>query len=91
MPYYLQLLRVALGTELAALSPIILVLLAVGLATAILQAALQIEDTALSLLPKLIAMIVLALFGGFGLMHGFEHLAVRWISDAPEMVQRAWR
>jgi flagellar biosynthetic protein FliQ len=91
MPFYLQLLRSALGTELAAISPIILVLLAVGLATAIVQAALQIEDTAFSLLPKLIAMIVIGLFGGFGLLHGFEQFAVLWIRHAPDMVQQPWR
>lgn len=90
MPYYLQLLRSALGVELAAISPIILLLLVVGLATAILQAALQMEDTAFSLLPKLIAMVAIGLFGGFGLMHGFEAFATLWITQAPVTVLHPW-
>jgi flagellar biosynthetic protein FliQ len=91
MPYYLQLLYSALSIELAQITPVIAILLVVGLATAILQAALQMEDTAFSLLPKLIAMIAIGLFGGVGVMQGFEHFAVGWITQAPLMVQQSWR
>ncbi len=91
MPYYLALLRGALGVELAQITPVIGILLIVGLATAIFQAALQMEDTAFSLLPKLIAMIAIGIFGGLGLMRGFEHFAVGWITQAPAMVSQSWR
>jgi len=91
MPFYLQLLRAALAVELAQIGPVIFVLLIVGLATAILQAALQMEDTAFSLLPKLLAMIAAGLFGGVGLMNGFEHFATFWITQAPATVQHSWR
>jgi flagellar biosynthesis protein FliQ len=70
--------------------PIVLVMLAVGLATGILQAALQIEDTTFSLLPKIFAMIALGVTGGFGAMTGFEHLAVKFITHAPAYVRLTW-
>jgi flagellar biosynthetic protein FliQ len=91
MPYYLQLLRGALGVELAQITPVIGILLIVGLVTAIFQAALQMEDTAFSLLPKLLAMIAIGLLGGVGFMQGFEHFATGWIAQAPSMVSRSWR
>jgi flagellar biosynthetic protein FliQ len=91
MPYYLQLLHSALAVELAQIVPVIGILLIVGLITAIFQAAVQMEDTAFSLLPKLLAMIALGLFGGVGVMQGFEHLATGWITQAPLMVSQSWR
>ena len=63
MPPYLTLLQTALATEIEAALPIITLLLIVGIATATLQATFQLEDTALNLLPKTVAMIVIALFG----------------------------
>jgi flagellar biosynthetic protein FliQ len=90
MPLYLHLLLAALHTETAALTPIIVVLLAVGLGTAVVQAALQIEDATFSLLPKTLAMIVIALSGGFGALTLFEALARTFILQAPALVHQSW-
>jgi flagellar biosynthetic protein FliQ len=90
MPFYLSLLQTAFHVELAQIMPIVLVMLAVGLATGILQAALQIEDTTFSLLPKILAMVALGMTGGFGALTGFEHLAVGFITHAPTYVRHTW-
>ncbi|MBW4024773.1 MAG: hypothetical protein HIU92_16885 [Proteobacteria bacterium] len=90
MPLYVSLLRTALTVELDAILPIILLLLAVGVATATVQAIVQMEDTALSLLPKTIAMVVIALAGGFGALSLFESLAAAWIGHAALLVRQSW-
>jgi len=90
MPIYLTLLWHALFVEVDALTPIIFVLLIVGVATAIFQAAFQIEDTTFSLIPKLFVMLAIPFFGGYALMHGFEGLAVDWISHAGALVRLSW-
>ncbi len=90
MPHFAVLLHLAMQTELAALTPLILILLAVGLVTAIIQAALQIEDTTFSLLPKTFAMIAIALFGGFGALGMFSQLATIFISSAATMTHQPW-
>jgi len=90
MPLYLKLLQQALTTEVAALTPVILVLLVIGVATAIFQAALQIEDATLALLLKTLAMIGMILFGGLSFMTGFEVLATFWIGHAPSLIHMSW-
>jgi flagellar biosynthesis protein FliQ len=90
MPFYIQLLHFALTVELTAILPIIGLLLAVGLLTAILQATLQIEDAGFSLLPKVIIMIALPVLGGTAAMHGIAALATFWISHAGQLVHRSW-
>jgi len=87
---YLTLLWQALSAELSALTPIIVILLVTGIGAAILQAALQIEDTSLSLIPRLFVMLGLPLLGGAALMHSFETLAIDWISHAGVLVRLAW-
>ena len=90
MPLYLTLLHRAMTTEVTAVMPIIMLLLAVGLTTATIQAALQLEDTALNLLPKTIAMILIAVFGGFGAIGLFKGLVVAWIGHATLLVHQSW-
>lgn len=90
MPVYLQLLHSALQTELSGLLPIVSILLAIGLVTAIFQAAFQIEDTAFSLLPKTIAMMAIPLLGGIGLLHGIAALETSWLSHADFIVHQRW-
>ncbi|OYV24741.1 MAG: hypothetical protein B7W99_00815 [Rhodospirillales bacterium 20-58-10] len=90
MPLYVKLLHDALLTELLAVTPIILLLLGIGLTTAVIQALFQIEDTAFSLLPKIFVMIAIALFGGFGALQAFEGLAILWISHAPTLAHQSW-
>ncbi len=90
MPIYIKLLHLAFFTELAAITPIVAVLLIIGLATAIVQSALQIEDATFSLLPKTFAMIAIAVTGGFGALRVFENFAVLFISHAPMLVRQPW-
>jgi flagellar biosynthesis protein FliQ len=90
MPLYLKLLQQGLTAEVTALTPVILVLLVIGVATAIFQAALQIEDATLALLLKTLAMIGMILFGGLSFMTGFETLASFWISHAPALIRMSW-
>ncbi len=90
MPFYLQLTHAALSVELSALLPIVGLLLAIGLMTAILQAALQIEDAGFSLLPKVIIMMGLPLLGGISALRGIEALATFWISHAGQLVHQPW-
>ena len=90
MPLYLQLLHISFATELSVLTPIILLLLAVGFATSFVQAALQIEDATFALLPKTIAIIFMVAAGGAGMLGGLQRLAVAFITHAPQLVQRAW-
>ena len=90
MPLYLRLLHIAFVTELSVLTPIVLLLLAVGFATSFIQAALQIEDATFALLPKTIAMIFISLTGGFGFLATFRHLASSFIMHAPTLVHQPW-
>jgi flagellar biosynthetic protein FliQ len=90
MPLYLKLLQEAFSTEVHALAPVILVLLAIGIATAIFQAAFQIEDATFSLLLKTIAMVLMVLAGGAGMLRGFETLASFWIGHAPDFIRQPW-
>ena len=90
VPLYLSLLHIAFATELDVLTPIIALLLAVGFVTSFIQAALQIEDATFALLPKTIAMIFIALAGGFGMIAGFERLATMFIMRAPYLVHQSW-
>ncbi len=90
MPLYLTLFRMALTVELQAILPIVLLLLAIGVATATLQAMVQMEDTALSLMPRTIAMVIIAVLGGLGALDFFKALAVDWIGHAAMLVHRSW-
>jgi flagellar biosynthesis protein FliQ len=90
MPLYIRLLYYAFSVELTAITPIIAVLLAIALGTAIFQSAFQIEDATFALLLKTIAMIAIALFGGLGALTAFEQLATLWISHAAQLVHQPW-
>ena len=90
MPLYLTLLQTALFTAVTAVLPIIMLLLIVGIATATIQAAFQLEDTALNLLPKTVTMILIAVFGGFGAVGLFKALLVAWIGHANVLVHHPW-
>ncbi len=88
MPLYLKFLQQALFTEVHALAPVILIV--IGVATAIFQAAFQIEDATFSLLLKTIAMVFLVLAGGASMLRGFETLATYWIGHAPQLIRQPW-
>jgi len=90
MPFYLQLLQEALTVTIGAITPVLVVLLIIGVATAILQSALQWEDQTLSLLLKTIAMILLLLLGGATAMGRFETLATLWIGHAGAWIYKPW-
>ena len=90
MPLYIKLAHQALATAFMGVAPIIAILLTVGIVTAIIQAVFQIEDAACGQVPKTIAMIAIALFGGFGALQAFEGLATFWISHAAVIVHQTW-
>jgi flagellar biosynthesis protein FliQ len=89
-PLYLTLLHQALDVELDAILPIIMLLLIVGITTTTFQAAFQLEDIALNLLPKTVVMILIAIFGGFGALGLFKTLVVTWIGHAGLLVHQSW-
>lgn len=90
MPLYIKLLQAAMNTAFAATAPLILILVLISLITALVQAALQIEDSTFALLPKTMAMILLALAGGFGALHMAAALTTNFITHAPDLVRQAW-
>ena len=58
--------------------PVLVLATAVGTIVALLQAATQVQEQTLSLLPKVLAVgVALALFGGFGM-----HLCAALFTDA---------
>ncbi|WP_035179806.1 flagellar biosynthetic protein FliQ [Acidocella facilis] len=89
-PLYLRLLHQALATELMVLLPVIGIILAMGFVIGYLQAATQLEDATLSLMPKLLAMIGLSLTGAFGILPLLERFATGWIAHAPQLVRLSW-
>ncbi|MDE2319285.1 MAG: flagellar biosynthetic protein FliQ [Rhodospirillales bacterium] len=90
MPLYLTLFQHAITIGFSAILPSIAALLAIGLVTSILQAVFQIEDATFALLPKTMAMILLAFTGGFGALGVFETLARDFIVNAPALVHQQW-
>jgi flagellar biosynthesis protein FliQ len=90
MPLYLLLFSKALSTVVACLYPIIGLVLVVTVITAIIQAALQLEDVALSLLPKTVAVIFLILASGLGLLHGIHELMEFWIGHVDRLIRLPW-
>lgn len=90
MPFYLGLFADALTTMLSAITPIILLLLLVAILIASVQATLQLEDMALSLLPRTVLVIVIMLMGGFGAFGTMRHLAASWLGAAGSLVHRTW-
>jgi flagellar biosynthetic protein FliQ len=80
------LLRQALIVIAVIVLPILAVATTVGTLVALLQAATQIQEQTLTLLPKIVAVsIALALFGGFGL-HLCEALFHEAIARLPAIV-----
>jgi flagellar biosynthetic protein FliQ len=80
------LLREALLVAAILCLPVLGVATLVGTAIAVVQAATQVQEQTLSLLPKLVAVgLAVALFGGFGM-----HLCAELFSDVlarmPELV-----
>lgn len=84
-----MLLRDALIVTAVLTLPILILATVVGAAVAVLQAATQIQEQTLSLLPKVIAVgTALALFGGFG-MHLCEQLFLDALARIPALVHGA--
>lgn len=90
MPLYLSLFAQALTILLSAITPIILLLLLTAILIAAVQAALQLEDMALSLLPRTLLVIFLVMTGAFGAFARFSQLAEAWIGHAAALVRQPW-
>ena len=73
-----RLLRESLFVAAFLCLPVLVVATAVGTVVALLQAATQIQEQTLSLLPKLLAVgVAVGLFGGYGM-----HLCAALFADA---------
>jgi flagellar biosynthesis protein FliQ len=80
------LLREALLVAAILCLPVLCVATLVGTIVAVLQAATQVQEQTLSLLPKLIAVgLALALFGGFG-MHLCAGLFTDVLANLPAVL-----
>ncbi len=87
MPAFDGLLREALLIAAILCLPVLAVATLVGTAVAVLQAATQVQEQTLSLLPKLLAVgIAVALFGSFG-MHLCAALFWDVLAHIPALVQ----
>ena len=76
------LLREALMVTAVLCLPVLLVATGVGTVVAVVQAATQVQEQTLSLLPKLLAVgCSVALFGMFGM-----HLCARLLADALQRI-----
>lgn len=81
------LLREALITAGILCVPVLVIATAVGTLVAVLQAATQVQEQTLSLLPKLLAVgLSVALFGMFG-MHLCAGLFTDALAQLPEIVR----
>ena len=66
--------------------PVLMIAALVGTAIAIVQAATQVQEQTLTLLPKVVAVgVVIALFGAFG-MQGCVHLFHDAVAAIPALV-----
>lgn len=80
------LLREALLVAAILCLPVLCVATLVGTAIAVFQAATQVQEQTLSLLPKLIAVgIAVALFGGFA-MHLCAELFTHVLAQVPALI-----
>jgi flagellar biosynthetic protein FliQ len=81
------LLREALVVAAILCLPVLCIATLVGTAVAVLQAATQVQEQTLSLLPKLVAVgIAVAIFGSFG-MHLCGALLTDVLARIPALVQ----
>ncbi|GAB0114450.1 flagellar biosynthetic protein FliQ [Acidisoma sp. C75] len=90
MPLYLALFDRALSLVVAGLTPIILLLLAVTLVTTLIQATFQIEDMALGLLVRLVALLATVASGGFAALTGLRQLTQDWLWHLGPLVHQSW-
>jgi flagellar biosynthesis protein FliQ len=80
------LLRDALVTTAVIALPMLTITALVGTAIAVVQAATQVQEQTLTLLPKIVAVgLLVACFGG-GAMHLLADLFDRALSAAPRLV-----
>jgi len=84
-----EVVREALILSAVLCLPVLAVATAIGTAVAVLQAATQIQEQTLSLLPKLLAVgLMVALFGGFALGR-CGSLLERTVRLLPQIVRTA--
>lgn len=65
-------------------SPVIITALICGLVMSILQAATQIQDSTLSVTPKLLATLIMLMLCGSWMLHQLTDFAQHIISSIPE-------
>lgn len=89
-PYSMQLLASAIMVMARAVTPYIFGLLLIGLLTALVQGAFQVEDGTLMMATRLAAAVATAIGGMTVVFRAIAALAHQWISHAPGMIDRLW-
>ncbi len=69
-------------------SPVILVILITGLVISILQVVTQIQDSTLTLVPKLLVATLMLMFCGEWMLHSLIEFAQTIITSIPEAVRQ---
>lgn len=67
-------------------SPIITAALICGLCVSIFQVVTQIQDSSLSVVPKLLSVLVMLMFCGGWMLHHIMDFAIHIIGDIPEVL-----
>ncbi len=88
--YSLQLLSRAIMVMAEAVTPFIFGLLLVGLLTALVQGALQVEDGTLMMATRLAAALLTAVGAMTVIFRALAALAHGWIVNIPGMIDRVW-
>lgn len=79
----------ALTAQLAL--PLLVVMLAVGLVTSLLQAATQLQESILSFAPKLAAALVVLWLGGGWMLERLQGFATHALGQAALPQETSWR
>lgn len=66
-------------------TPVILTALLSGIAVSLFQVITQVQDATVSAVPKLLACVVVLLFGGEWMLRGLMRFAILTISRIPEV------
>lgn len=76
----------ALATLLAVAAPLLLTVLAVGLAVSVLQAATQLHEATLSFVPKVVAAVVVLMVAGPWMLTTLVEYLQRTLQAIPRVV-----
>lgn len=78
--------RLAMETMLLIAGPLLLIILVIGLAVSIFQAATQINESTLSFIPKLLGVVVALVIGGPWMLTVLIDFTRRCLTNLPALV-----